>query len=86
MSAARTLGGWSPVDMIASIPAKASTWRRRKGESPSTSRRAGDSFSGVQSCCRNSGTTFSPTTRLARMTEFTWIMLRMIQASTAPAR
>ena len=35
----------------------------------STSRSAGASFAGVQSSWRNSGTTFSPSTRLARMTE-----------------
>src|ERR1700733_5508140 len=59
--------------MMLSMPAKASTWRRRNGESSSTSRSGGASFSGVQSCCRNSGTTFSPTTRLAKMTDFTLI-------------
>ena len=63
-----------PVDMIASILANASTCRRRNGDSSSTSRSARDSFSGVQSSCRNSGTTLSPTTRLARITEGTWII------------
>ena len=57
--------------MIASIFAKASSCRRRSGESARISRSAGSSFSGVQSSCRNSGTTFSPITRLARMTELT---------------
>ena len=47
----------------------------------STSRSAAASFSGVQSSCRNSGTTFSPITRLARITEFTLIARRRIQAS-----
>src|SRR5258708_6879051 len=46
ISAARALGGWLPVDMIASIFAKASSCRWRNGESVSASRSAGASFSG----------------------------------------
>ena len=65
-------------------PRKASSCRRRKGVSARTSRNAGNSFFDVQSAGKNSGTTFSPTTRLARMTEFDRIMRCMIQASTAP--
>ena len=37
--------------------------------SPSSGSKAAASRSAVQSCCRNSGTTFSPSTRLARITE-----------------
>ena len=69
ISAARTLGGWSPVDMIASNFAKASTCRCRSGESDSSSASDGVSFSGVQFSWTNSGTTFSPITTLARMIE-----------------
>ena len=84
ISAARALGGWLPVDMIWSIFAKASSCFRRNAESPSTSRNACDSFSGVKSSCGNSGTTFSPITRLARMTDCTLMARHMIQASAAP--
>ena len=44
MSAARTLGGWLPVDMIASIPANACSCRSRDGVWPMISRKAGASF------------------------------------------
>src|SRR5229473_2866382 len=84
MSAARTLGGWLPVDMIASIFEKASTCRRRNGESLRISRKAGASFSGVQSSWMNSGTTFSPMTRLAKITELVRIARRM--SSSTPGR
>ena len=79
MSAARTLGGWLPVDMMRRSRQTPRAACRRNGVSPSTSRSAGDSFSGVQSSCRNSGTTFSPITRLARITEFTRIARRRIE-------
>ena len=59
MSAARTLGGWSPVDMIVSSFAKASTCFCRNGESDSSSTSDGASFSGVQFSCTNSGTTYT---------------------------
>ena len=79
MSAARTLGGWLPVDMMPSIFANASSWRRRIGVSRAPRAAPATSFSGVQSCWRYSGTTFSPTTRFARMTELTCDQRRMIQ-------
>ncbi len=86
ISAARALGGWLPVDMIPSILANASICFRRNSESLNSSRSAAASFSGVQSSCRNSGMTFSPITRLARITEFTLMARRRIQASTEPVR
>ena len=66
-SAARAAGVREPISMMASSVAKASTWRRRSGVSPSSGASASASRSGVHSSCTSSGTTFSPSTRLARM-------------------
>src|SRR3978361_1996192 len=86
ISAARVLGDALPVDMMVSSLVKASTCRCRCDDSRSTSRSARDRFCGVQSCCKYSGTTLSPTTRLARITELTLMARCRIQASIAPVR
>ena len=84
ISAARAAGALVPISMIASRRAKASIWRRRSGVSPNSGTSAFARLSGVQSSCRNSGTTFSPSTRLARMTDGSRFLIgRPISASSA---
>src|SRR6266851_148814 len=69
MSAARAAGTRDPISMIASRRANASTCRRRSGPSTRSGSSASASRALVQSRWRNSGTTFSPSTRLAKITE-----------------
>src|SRR2546423_1580815 len=79
--------GVSPLrSMIASSRAKAPSWRRRSGESWSKGRSPAASRSGVQSLWRNSGTTFSPSTRLARITVLMLVMRRNKAASQRGTR
>jgi citrate synthase len=85
MSAARAAGAREPISMMASSLAKASSWRRRSGVSLSKGTNASESDCGVQSSWINSGTTFSPMTRLARMTDGTRIRRRATAASRPEA-
>ena len=59
--------GMPSTAMMRSSRAKAPIWRERSGEEASNGTKASARRCGVQSCCRNSGTTFSPITRLARI-------------------
>src|SRR5262249_7924838 len=68
-SAARIAGALDPTPMMASSRENASTWRRRSGVSPNSGSSAAASFSAVQLCWSNSGTTFSPSKRLVRIIE-----------------
>ena len=83
MEAARSLGAAVAVSMMASRRAKASTCRRRSGVSPSSGTSAAARFSAVTSRCRNSGTTFSPSTRLARITLGVLTSRRAISSSNS---
>src|SRR5215212_1051923 len=65
MRAARSLGASSPASMRPSMRANAASCRRRSRVSRISGSSAAASFSGVQSSCTNSGTTFSPSTRFA---------------------
>ena len=60
------LGALEPTSMMASSRENASIWRRRSGVSPSSGTSARRAFRGAI-LLKNSGTTFSPSTRLARI-------------------
>src|SRR5262249_53267910 len=68
-AAARSAGALHPSPIMASSRENASTWRRRSGVSPNSGSSAAASFSAVQLCWSNSGTTFSPSKRLVRIIE-----------------
>src|SRR5262245_26243887 len=86
MSAARPAGALEPISMIASSRANASIWRWRAAVSSISGARAAAKFSAVQASWMNSGTTFSPNTKLARMIDDTLIMRRATTASSQDTR